>query len=475
MEKLRTMKLVKPNLKLSEEIDLKKIHEASIEILENIGMNFLGESALEIFKKNNIKIKGNRVFISAKNLEKSLKKVNSKVMIFDREGGEALQLWGKNDYFGTGSDTPFIIDAFTGERRKPFLKDIGLMAKMADALPNISFVMCMGIARDVPEKNSDIYHFREMVTNTTKPIIFTSWNIDTLKTIHNICADISGSKEAFKNKPFALLYAMPTAPLQHSKEVCDQIIYCAQNGIPLVYPSGPLLGATSPVTIAGSLAQLNAEFLSGFVLAQFVQPGATLVHGGATCPFDFKTMTMSIAAPEIALGYAVLKELTDFYNIPIFTLAGTTDSKVVDQQAALEASFSLAISCLSGQHLIHDVGYIEGGLTSSFEMLVLCNEIISMIRRFKKGFILDDESLALESINAAGPGGTFIDSESTLKFFKKEIWYPELLDRFNYSAWSEKGSKNMSQRVKEKVIDILNNHKAVALDNSIIKKINSYF
>jgi trimethylamine--corrinoid protein Co-methyltransferase len=462
---------VVPTLKAASTEQLEVLHQASLHILEKTGVNYLNEEALILLRDAGAHISGWRVRIPQSLVERCLKLSQKSVVFYDRNGQIAMRLEKDNDYFGTGSDTPYIIDPFSGMRRQPVLKDIEQMSRLVDFLPNISFTMCMGIASDVDEKTSDMHHLLAMVKNTTKPIIFTSWYLENLRAIYDMCIAIAGNERVFAKKPFAALYAMPTAPLRHTDEVCKQILFCAQKEIPLVYPSGPLLAATSPVTIAGSLAQLNAEFLSGLVLAQLKRPGAILIHGGATCPLDFRTMTMSIAAPEVALGYVVLKEMAAYYHLPIFTLAGASDSKILDQQAASEAAFSITMACLSGQNLIHDVGYIEGGLTSSFEMVMLGDELIAMARRFKKGFQLNEEKLGLDVIDRRGPGGSFIEDEHTLKFFKEEIWYPSMLDRRNYRSWSDYGGKDLFKILTERVQHIFHIHQPDPLPEDIIQQL----
>ena len=458
-----------PKLKLASPKQLEILHQASIQILEKTGVDYLNDDALQLLRNAGAHVNGRRVKISQALVERCLELTPKRVILYNRKGQIAMRLENDTDYFGTGSDTPYVIDPFNGMRRQPLKKDIELMSRLVDISPNISFTMSMGIASDVDERTSDVHHFQAMVKNTTKPIIFTAWFLDSLRDIYDMCTAIVGNEKTLATKPFAVLYAMPTAPLQHTDEVCKQIIFCAQKGIPLIYPSGPLLAATSPVTIAGSLAQLNAEFLSGLVLAQLKHPGAIVIHGGATCPLDFRTMTMSIAAPEVVLGYAALKEIASHYHLPIFTLAGASDSKILDQQAASEAAFSITIACVSGQNLIHDVGYIEGGLTSSFEMVLLGNELIAMARRLKKGFQLNEETLGLDVIDRVGPGGSFIDAEHTLKHFKEEIWYPSMMDRRNFRAWSDYGGKDLFEILNERVRHILKTHQPDPLHEDVIQ------
>ena len=347
------------------------------------------------------------------------------------------------------------------------------MSRLVDALPNMDFMMCMGIAADVRVESSDLYHFQAMVSNTKKPIVFTSWNLTNLNDIYKMCIAVCGNEKIFKNKPFAAFYGMPTTPLKNTEDVCQQIMFCAEKGIPLIYSTGPLMGATSPVTIAGTIALSFAEFLSGLVLAQIKLPGAPVIVGCAPAPFDMQGMIDCHGSPELSIGYMVSKELINSYGLGDFTLAGATESKVVDMQAAADYAWTLTMSCLSGQNLIHDVGYMEGGASSSFDLVVLGDEIISMARKLKNGFELNNETLALDVIKDVGPNGTYLYSDHTLRNFKKEIWYPTLMNRQTYTAWFKEGATDLQERLREKVISILDEHKTEPLAEFILKEIEN--
>jgi trimethylamine--corrinoid protein Co-methyltransferase len=192
----------------------------------------------------------------------------------DEQGNPAMELEGRKGYYGTGSDTPFGIDAYTGERRQGVLQDVANVAKLVDALEHIDFLMCMGIASDVTEGLSDLYHFREMVHNTKKPIIYTAWSRANLEDIVEMAEAVAGGAEALRRNPFMALYSEPISPLTHAKESCEKLLYLANKGLPVVYTPAVMIGGTSPVTVAGSLVQANAEALSGLLITQLIREGA---------------------------------------------------------------------------------------------------------------------------------------------------------------------------------------------------------
>lgn len=462
----------RPVLKMLSETQVKRIHSASLRILNETGVVFYEPEAVELLHGAGAEIIGtNRVKFPAYLVEEALCSAPSSVTIWDREGNRAMELEGRNIYFGPGSDTVNTIDPYTGERRQPIKKDIENISVICDYLSNIDFVMCMGIASDVPTQTSDLHHFKEMVSNTTKPIIFTAWELNNLKAIHQMCTIIAGGESEFRKKPFIINYSEPNSPLQQSKEAIQKLLFCAEKDIPIVYTSGGFMGASVPVTVVGTVALTNAEFLSGLVLHQLKRKGARIIGGGAKSPMDMRTANGAYAGPEAYLLEQVQAEMSSFYDIPFFGKGGCSDSKMLDQQLAIDATEGLFLSGLSGVNIIHDVGYLESGLTSSCDSIVLCNEIIGLVKRYIKGVEINDESLALDVINEVGPGGNFIATEHTLRLFKREILMPELLNRKNYDAWVNDGKKSFADVVNEKTRWILENHKPTQITESIRKKI----
>lgn len=462
----------RPILSLLTETQVKRLHSASLRILEETGVVFHDAEAIDLLKDAGAEIIGEkRVKIPEYLIEEALRSVPSSITIWGREGNRAMELEGRNIHFGPGSDTINTIDTYTGERRKPIKKDIRNISVVCDYLPNIDFVMCMGIASDVPAKTSDLHHFKEMVSNTSKPIIFTAWDLKNLKAIYQMCTAIAGGESEFKQKPFAINYSEATSPLQHSKEATQKLLFCAEKDIPIVYVNGGYMGASLPVTVIGTVVLTNAEFLSGLVVHQLKRKGARIIGGGSKSPMDMRTALGAFGGPEAYLLEAIQGEISSYYNIPFFGKGGCSDSKILDQQLAIDATEGLFLTGLSGINLIHDVGYLESGLTSSCDSIVLCNEIIGMVKRFIRGVEINDESLALDVINEVGPGGNFIATEHTLRLFKKEIWLPELLNRKNYDAWVNDGRKSLADVVNEKTRWILEHHKPTQITELIRKKL----
>jgi trimethylamine--corrinoid protein Co-methyltransferase len=280
-----------------------------------------------------------------------------------------------------------------------------------------------------------------------------------------------GGKDEWRKGPIFSLYIEPVSPLSHSQEVIQKLLFAADHEIPFVYTPCPLAGATAPATLAGTAVQALTESLFGIVLSQLRKSGASLIIGGLMSNMDMRTTVYCYGSPEMALLSAAYTQITRWLGVPEYETAGCSDAKVFDEQAAMEAAINIATSALIGGNMIHDVGYIEQGLTSSPDMMVASDEIIAMVKRILRGIPVTDETMALDVIDQVGPGGHFLDHDHTYKHFKTEIWSPRLIDRQNWENWARSGSKSYQQRVRERVIGILEAETEPLLDEKMYQEL----
>ncbi len=449
-----------------------QVHQATLELLRRTGVQVRVAQVRELLAKAGCWMDGERVRIPSHLIEWAIRTAPHRVVLCDRNGNPAMHLEGRKGYYGTGSDTPFVIDAYTGERRQAVLADVANVARLVDALPHIDFLMCMGIASDVTESISDLYHFREMVSHTAKPIVYTAWNRRNLESIIEMAEAVAGGAEALRRSPFCALYSEPISPLTHAEDSCEKLLYIAGKGLPVVYTPGMMIGGSAPVTVAGALVQANAEQLSGLLICQLIREGAPMIGAGGILYMDMARGLISYAAPEFMLAMAALSEMCHFYGLPIFSFSGCSDSKLFDQQAAAEGSLWMLITALSGGNLIHDVGYIEGGLTTSYEMLVAMDEVAGLVKRFMRGVEINEETLALEVIDRVGPGGHFVAEEHTFRHFRQN-WAPKLFDRATRGEWEAGGELTMGERATARVRAIFEQHTPSPLEPAARAKMDA--
>lgn len=460
------------NFKVLSEDQCQKVFEASLEVLERTGVEIHCEEALSLLKKAGCYIKGSRVRIPSYLIKKALSTVPSRIVLCDRKGNRKLFLEGYNSYFGPGPTCPNFIDIETGERRKTLKEDVVRTAKVCEALPNIDFVMSLAMISDCTATLSDVHEVHAMLSNTTKPIVSWAFNVEGLKDIVDMCAAVAGGLEELQRNSFLVIYSEPTTPLVHSKEALEKLLFMADKNLPALYTPGMIMGGTAPVTIAGELVVGLADNLTGLVLSQLKREGAPFIAAAPGGVMDMATMQHCYSAPEAILEWAASTDIYHYLKIPSWGTAGVTDSKIVDQQAALEAALQIFAGALSGANLIHDCGFIDIGMTGSLDQLVLSDEIISYVRRMMYGVEINKETLAIDVIDEVGPGGQFLGTEHTFRNFRERVLYPTVIDRQSYNDWARDGKKDMGERIREKVKKILKDAHPEPLPEQVQKQID---
>ncbi len=460
--------------KLSDD-QTERLHHASLEILDRTGVVLYEPEAVELLRRKGITAeavdegRGARVRIPPGLVEWALNTAPKRTVICDRNGRRVMPLERNNVFYGPGSDCPNVIDVRDGVRRVGTLRDIEEAALVCDALPNIDFVMSFCIASDVDQAVSDRHQMRAMLTHTTKPILFVTTEFPGCVDVIRMVEAVAGGEEALRRNPICALYINVTHALRHNAEALQKLIFMAGKGLPTTYTPVVLRGVSGPVTAAGAIAMANAGELAGLVIAQIKREGTPIIlTGGVNDMLDMRTTVDSYSDPN---NRVMLVELAHRYGLPIFGLAGCSDSKIPDEQAAAEAAFSIILETLAGAQMAHDVGYLEGGMCNSIEQLVMCDEMIGYTKQFMKGLEINDETLGLDIIDEIGPFGDFMGADHTRKHYKSD-WYPKLFDRRPYEDWSRAGGKTLRQRAQEKALKILATHTAEPLPADVQQRLD---
>ncbi len=443
------------------------ILEQAFRLLETNGVSIFSEEAKKYYTDNGCTVDGDTVKIPTDLVKKCISSAPSMIEMYDREGNPSMHVGGRNTYVGPGPTCPNFFDVYTGERRPAKKNDAAITARLADGLEHMDFVMSLVMISDMQKDLADIHEVDAMIRNTTQPMITWAFNAKYLLGIIDLCATVAGSLEKLQEKPFLAVYCEPTTPFIHTKEALDKLILLAKNKIPCIYTPGMIMGATAPVTIAGAMSVGAADSLAGLVLSQLVQEGAPFIGGAPGGPMDMQTMQHSYGAPEWILLHAGSTEIFHELDIPVFSAAGCSDSKTVDAQSASEAMLQIYSALATGGNIIHDIGFMELGITGSALHMVMCNELVGEAKRFLKGIEVDEEHLAEEVIREVGPGGNYLAEEHTMEFFRDEVWFARLANRENYETWTENGSKDMTQRAQDQMLHLLKTHVPKPLSDEI--------
>lgn len=449
----------------------RKIYHKALHVLSKIGVEIRHKEALGLLDGAGAEITDGRVYLKPYHVEEALEKAPEYVPVYNRDGELALELGGNENYYGPGSDNPNTIDPETGERRKSRLEDVKNFSLLVDGLEELDFLMSMALPSDVPNELADLYQFRTMTLNSTKPFVFTSADNRNTKELIEMAIAITGGKEELDEKPFFIQYTEPTSPLVGTEDALGRLLLSAEFGVPATYTSGTLPGASSPATPAGTVIMSLAEELSGVVISQLKRPGAPVIIGGAASPMDMKSAGASYGLPAALIIDRALSEVSKYLDMPVFSEAGFSDSKLIDGQQAMEASLSISEMANSEADLIHDVGYLESGQTGSLESVVIGNEIVGYVRRLQRGINLHEDYMAMDAIERVGPGGRFLTDQSTLDNYR-DLYQPELLDRKGYDSWKEAGEQDLRERASEKAREIVENHEPKPLPDEVIREMD---
>jgi trimethylamine--corrinoid protein Co-methyltransferase len=458
MKKANSVTFRGPQFSVLSDSQLEDLHLAALEVLRRTGVRFFHQGALETLREAGVFVSdGNLVRFPASLVEDALASAPSRIVMCDRDGDAQVFLEGTKTYFGTGSDCLNFLDFRTGEHRRFVQADLIDGYHLCDALPNIDFVMSIGIPADVELSVAYDVQMALMLEHTSKPIVFVTNDRTSCQRAIDMAAIAAGGLDALVEQQHILLYSEPSSPLQQSETAIDKLLLMAQSRLPIVHSPGPLMGGTAPITMASGLAMSLAEILSALVVHQRIQPGAPFVFGAGLHHMDMGAAQICYASPEFQLTKAAIAELGRWYGLPTWGYAGCSDAKVLDEQAALEALLSVIMARFTGANLVHDVGYMESGLTGSFEMIALTDELVAMTDHMMKGIGVDDDTLMLDELHRVGPGGHFLDTAQTLTHFR-DFWFPTLLDRRIREQWLADGAPTLSQRLNARVTEIVLEH-----------------
>ncbi len=460
----------RPRMSVLSTEQIEQIHEATLELLERTGVQMTHPRALEILQGGGAHVRGNRVRIPSWMVEDAIRKAPSRVVLANRGGDRKVYLEGDKYWFGPSVDCIDYLDPLSGDRRRFTSDDCRVTATLADALPNFTWVMTIGLADDVPADIADRVVARQCFTYTEKPLVFCCKDVQSVCDIYEMALTIAGGEDEFRQAPTIVHYSEPISPLLYYDPAVEKILFCAEKGIPLINYPAPQGGSTAPATLAGEIVQGSAESLSGLVLAQLVRPGAPLIYGAFATKMDMRTTIFSYGAPEMSLMVAAMAQMAQHYKLPFFGTAGCTDAKFPDAQAAAEVAFSCLASALSGANLIHDAGsWLDHGSLASPGFMVLVNEILSMVNQFMGGMPVNDETLALDIIDRVGPGGHYLAEDHTVRHYK-DVWYSKgLFDRTIYQLWQQQGSKRFEERLAARTGKIMQ-HKPAPLPDALLQE-----
>jgi trimethylamine--corrinoid protein Co-methyltransferase len=307
----------------------------------------------------------------------------------------------------------------------------------------------------------------EMIRNTAKPITFWYHDRASAGYVGELLTVLRGNEAAVGEYPPCFPLLEPISPLRFPFDGLDLLFETTRLKLPVAIGPMAQMGMSAPVTLAGTMAQENAEILAGICITQLIRSGTPVCYGGICHAFDMKTTQLIFSGPEQAIFGVAMTQLGKFYNLPVYINVGLTDSKCPDAQAGMECGITLALGASAGADIFGHMGISGVDQASSLDILIMQNEIISYIESLNRHIDCGKEALALDLIDRVGPGGTFIDQMHTAENFRSELWFPQLLDRSYYEEWHEQGAEDMAKRCQRRKREILNGNEVAPLPDDV--------
>jgi trimethylamine--corrinoid protein Co-methyltransferase len=465
------IKTVRPKLELLSKRFIEKIIEEAYLILEKQGIFVENKEALKLFKDAGMKVdeKSHRVHIKRALVAKCLATTPSVIKMYDRSGEKEYMVGGDEVHFDPGSTGVAILDRKSREERKPETRDLVDLYRLTECLDNIHFQSTAIISSDVPNPIADIYRLYLGLLYSTKPFVTGTFRVESHKPMKDLLVAVRGGEKELAAKPLAIFDACPSPPLKWSNLTTQSLIDSARAGIPSELISMGMTGATSLVTISGTLVQHVAESLCGIVICQLAKKGAPVIFGGCPSSFDMRRGTTPMGAIEtmmIDVGYV---QIAKSLNLPTHTYMGLSDAKTHDAQSGFETGIGAVLAALAGINVVSGAGMLDFIRCQSLEKMVIDNEICGMAYRLISGIAQHEEPIAIDKFEDFSAETQFLSMPHTKQWYKKEHTYPKISDRDTYEAWVSLGKKTMDDRAAEEVEKILRTNRPDLIDGGAKK------
>ncbi len=458
--------------------EVERVHGASLEILQNTGLLVRHEKARRIFARHGCQVGAETQIVKfPPTVVEEFRHLMPPTFTFrGRDPKFDRTLPGDGPMVVTGSSAPNVIDPVTGKERRSRSDDIARIAHLINELPGYDVFSVSTLADDAAEGQFTLARLYPALRHCLKPVRITTKDLEDAARILRLGSVIAGSDEAYRERPFITHHFCPVvSPLTMDFLSTESLIFFAEQKLP-VYPSiVPNGGLTSPMSMAGTLAQGNAEFLAAAILMQMVVPGTPLIYATLPTIADMRSGAYASGGVECGMLHMAFAQMARYYNVPSGGYIGLTNSKVNDAQSGYETGMSTAAGLLAGADLFNMGGLLDALKVFDFGKAVTDDEIAQMLKRIKRGFDIDEKELALDVIAQAGPGGSFMVSPHTMKRMKTSALLTTLSDRNARAQWEAKGSLDTQSRAMKRVREILARPSAPPFPPDVESRIRAEF
>jgi len=469
------LSITNPKLRLEilSDKDVQQIHTASLAVIERTGVRFPSQKALAIWEEHGAQVDHDTQIVRAPGelIEAALKNAPPTYSLAARLPEQDLPLDGNHVFVGTDGCGVEILDLDSGERRTSQLADVVDIARIADALPEIGFHWVPLSAQDYPPETRGLHELLAIWANSTKHAQTESiYSAAEAAVAVEMAAALAGSRAALRERPLLSLMQCTAPPLGQDGGSLDAALIGTEAGLPVGFMTMTASLTTAPATLAGNLVVGNAEVIAALALIQLAYPGAPVFYAAAQTASDLRSGAYTGGGPEDFLFGAATNRLADFYNVPLSMGSFATGAKEPNWQAGVENSLSTFMACVSMSDMLLGVGLLHGSRIWSYEQMMLDCEIYSIIHKMMSGITVDEETIALETIRAVGPGGNYLTQKHTRRHMR-ELWLPRYFDRRPYNIWEEQKDDGRDW-ARQKARQLRSEHQPIPLEGGLEKELN---
>ena len=467
--------MARPSVSLLSPDEIRVIHETSLHVLREIGVVVPHQETLQRLQEA-----GATVDLSKKCVRfpeeivlRAIESAKKQYVLHGREPG-AQARFGYGDQNLISSPGQFAwFDYDSRARREPMLIDARSAITLGDALPHVTVVGAMTVPGDAAAAIRDVVLTSELVRGTGKPTRCWPVTRRSSEYVLEIYKAIAGGTQALRARPMVEVFLEPISPLQLPETGLDVMIPFLEHGQPVSIGPMVMASGTGPATLAGTIAQENAEILAGVTIVECLAPGTPVMFGGIPHLLDPRTAICAFGSPEQGLMAVAMAQLGHSYGFPVYINVNLTDSKLPDIQAGMEKMGSFVLGMLAGADLFGHAGIVGTDHGASLEWLVIDDEAMAYAQRVAQGFVVDEETLAMAVISRVGPGGNYLSDDHTVDHFRKEFFLPgPRWTRETFEVWKAGGGESMSERAHAHVETILATHRVSPLDPALDREVN---
>ncbi len=447
---------MKPIIQFLSDQEVKLIHNQSLQILSEIGMRLPHEEALDLMSQKGAEIvDGNVVRIPKRLIDDAIETVPKRkdVTLYGRDPKHDVTFEKHDPALACMTMAVNVIDPYTRKKRTATNDDLAALTRIADQMENIRVNGGLVTPQEVPGEFNDWYTWATTIKNTTKHITGGMLGAKCVQDAAKMGALALGDEDLFRKRPFISGWVLTLPPFAIDTESLDALMEMSRWKIPVMLSSGPILGTSSPVTIAGTVAQAHAEILACMAVSQSVNPGAPIVYTSFARGMDMKSGNISMACPEFGILKVAMAQMGKSLDLPVRMPSMLRDSKVLDAQAGFETGMIGTVAGLIAD--LSDGIQLDMDLVVDFPDIVFCDDCMAAIRRMAATLAVDEDTLALETMKAVGPGGAFLEQDHTFQHFRQALWTPNLLERRNWDLWEKDGARDIFKVAESKTLEML--------------------